>query len=127
MSGFIFILMIYLSIMVYEVFFDNILWRTDKNDKPISTIVRGALLVTASLMNDFYLNEGTWYTSLFLGVAIYFAFFDYIINWTLNRPFFYLGKNWFDRQLSKIPDYPRLWIQVFVLITSIIIYLNYNE
>ena len=126
MTDFLYITGMFLAVMMAEVGLDNVLWKEGFNDKPGSTILRGVLLITLSLLNDFYLHDGTWYTTLFLGVSIYFLFFNYIINWTLKKPFFYLGNSWFDRMLGKLPAWPRLWMQIWILITAITIYLYYN-
>ena len=106
-----------------EAAFDAILWARGKSDKPISTWVFRPLVFAGCFLwaNSYGLVD--WWQILVLMGAYSFMFFNYLINAIRKEPFFYLSDgNWFDRQLKRLHNWPRLWLQIWLTILAICLY-----
>jgi len=109
-----------------EVAFDKLMWYLGKDDKPISTwVLRPALWALAGL-GVLTLTDRVWWQIAPVIVAYFGLSFNYIINGILGRPFFYLGEDWFDRQLSRLHNIPRLWAQIWITALALCLYF-YDE
>ena len=68
-------------LIVFEIMFDKWFWKNDKPDKPISTIVRSAILILFGCV--ILLISKEWYFSLFATLstaAVFFLLFDFTYN-----------------------------------------------
>jgi predicted Na+-dependent transporter len=108
--------------VLLEVGFDNLMWHFGKSDKPISTWVVRPLLfgIAVIVVIESVVDNEEWWQVLAVVFCYHFLFFNYLINWTLKRPFFYLSKkNLADRLLANIPSWPRLFLQMWLLLVAI--------
>jgi hypothetical protein len=76
----------------------------------------------------------TWIHSLFYPIlpslifglfcwSIFFTIWPYYVNLLFGQPFFYLNDSSFtDRLFQKIPTLPRLFLQIWILITIVSAY-----
>ncbi len=99
---------------------DPLFWRKLKDDKPISTYIRGFHMISAAVLVE-GLQYGHWYYGVMLTFFFHVLFFAPFINLKLKRPIDYLGLGKYDMYIKKIP----LWIRlvVSVLLLSISVYL----
>ena len=68
-------------LVVFEIMFDKWFWKNDKPDKPISTIIRSAILILFGCVMLIISND--WYISLFATLstaAVFFLLFDFVHN-----------------------------------------------
>src|SRR5574343_176156 len=127
MINFIIITAITLGIIFLEAFLlDPIWWSGGKSDKPMSTIIRGVLLILVGVISRYWMDDNYLFAAVFYAITVYFAFFNYVVNWYIRKKWNYLGDSWFDRQLAKIPIMFRIGLQAWVLIVGIMTYLYLN-
>jgi hypothetical protein len=127
MINFSIITLITLVIIFLEAFvLDPIWWNGGKSDKPMSTIIRAVLVILIGVVSRYWLDDNYLFAGVFYAVTVYFAFFNYVVNWKLNHKWYYLGNDWFDRQLAKMPIMFRVGLHVWVLIVGVMTYLYLN-
>lgn len=127
MLNFIIITLITLGIIFLEAFILDPIWREGgKSDKPMSTIIRAVLLMFVGVISRYWMDDNYLFAAIFYAVTVYFAFFNYVVNWELKKKWHYLGKSWLDRQLAKMPIMFRVGLQAWVLIVGVMTYLYLN-
>ncbi len=119
-------LLLLAPVVAESVVIDPLYWRADKSDKPVSTYIRAGIIVAIALFVQFVLKDNYALAAALVMVAWYFAVFPYLINWIRNEPFFYLGDGWYDRTMKKLPGYFRLFLQLWILASAIMVYLYLN-
>jgi len=71
-------------LVVFEIMFDKWFWKNNKPDKPISTIIRSAILILFGCL--VLIISGDWYFALFATLstaAVFFLLFDFTLNVTV--------------------------------------------
>lgn len=93
------------TLVILEILFDHWMWRNEKDDKPISTILRGVLLilfgcVVLIISNDVRLTVVT----VLATAAVFITLFDFSLNvskWDKLRMPFYRPFHSEERRLKK--------------------------
>jgi hypothetical protein len=127
MGNFAIITCIYIALMFFEAFvIDPAFWNGGKDDKPISTIIRAVFIIAIGFISWAMLEDNYLWAAVLYGLTLYFGLFNYIVNWSLDKSWMYLGYDWYDTQLKKIPFIFLVFLQVWVMIVGAMIYLNLN-
>jgi ribose/xylose/arabinose/galactoside ABC-type transport system permease subunit len=106
---------------------DQAYWDAGKDDKPMSTYIRGLMMILLSVaiglvyqeQNDvnFWLIFIPTFLVTFLTHVLFFAF---LINYKKGKPLDYLGTGDYDEWIRKIPLWKRLTIAGILWVGSIV-------
>jgi len=112
-------------VLIEALIIDPLFWWHGKNDKPWSTYIRGGMVLIASAVAQ--LSGDNWMlVGMLVSVAYHFAFFQYLINAVLGKPWDYLGDGPFDKAFSHIPNYGRVFFQALAVLAAVLAYYNFN-
>ena len=101
---------------------DPLFWKHGKDDKPVSTYLRGVLMLIVSIGVDFPVHYSKWYWALGIVITFHILMFALLINLKLKRSIDYLGGNKYDQWIKRIPLWFRLVISGILLIGSVILF-----
>ena len=99
-----------------------IFWDRGKDDKPLSTYIRGVLLVIVGVVVDVVFHYGHWYWAIGIATFIHIILFAFFVNIKLNKEPGYLGSSKYDMRIKKIPLVYRLIASGILLAGFIIIF-----
>lgn len=107
--------------VVFEIIFDQTLWKSGVDDKPVSTYVRGAMiLIIAILFQVFGIN--TWWQGAILLTGTHFMFFDYLLNVSRGKKITYHSEReylykfpWIGELFTKLVCFYSSWAIFFHL------------
>lgn len=88
--------------VVAEVVIDKIMWKMGLSDKPLSTIVRGAMFIVLAISFDLSGLNSWWQTLIFV-TTIHWLLFDYIINKARGSKWYHIGTQ--DKLYERVRYY----------------------
>ena len=97
-----------IALVIVEWQFDKFMWVQGLNDKPWSTILRGILILIASL----WPSETFWWQNLLFVGTMYFLLFDYGLNLLRGKHVFHIGSQKYLYERLRYKAGP--WIEAFV-------------
>ena len=105
---------------------DPVFWEAGKDDKPVSTYLRGGLMLLVSIGVDFPVHYSKWYWALGISITFHILMFAPLINLKLKRPIDYLGGNKYDQWIKGIPLWLRLVIAGILLIGAVLLFEHFK-
>lgn len=119
--------LMYLAPVILEAFvIDPWFWRHKKDDKPLSNYTRAAILAGVAVIGRYVFHDN-YLVMCFLLPFVWYMAFPYLVNWQRDKPFFYLANGWWDRLFKKLHNWPRLWLQIIVVLVVLMAYLYLNS
>lgn len=93
-----------------EIIYDKWLWKNDKDDKPISTILRAVFFILISIFFWAVDVAAIWQGGV-LAFGMHLLFFDYSLNLGRGLNFFYHSEKdlW-----NRVPFYGELFIKLVI-------------
>lgn len=120
-------LMLFAPVVLEAWVIDPLFWKKGKSDKPVSTYIRAGMFVVVAVVVRWVLDDNWMSAGLLMAIAWHFATFQYFVNWKLGKPFFYLGSGTYDRCISHVPSYLRLFLQMVGLLAALLAYHYMNS
>lgn len=127
MLNFTIVTCLFIAAMFFEAFLiDPLFWQNGNSDKPITTYIRTVFMICISFIAWAWMRDNYIWVAFIYGLTLYFGLFNYIVNWSLGKSWMYLGYDWFDMQLKKVPFIALLFFQAWLLVVGVMFYLNMN-
>src|SRR5574343_395647 len=127
MINFLIVTALFIIAIFFEAFaIDPLFWKGGNDDKPVSTYIRAVFMIFISFVAWAWLSDCYMWAAFIYGLTLYFGLFNYVVNWSLGKAWFYLGDNWYDRKLKKVPIIALVFFQLWVMTCGVRFYLNMN-